>query len=144
MRRALQTLADVRSELVQIQSELTRLQKRIEAVRDSAANALIRVFGEQRPAFSGLQEEELIGRIACRVAARLGALPSTKVQGREAGRYIREKEAAAFLGMSVYTLQSWRSRGNPASPPVTKVGGMVMYSVKGLEKYMEERTVEWR
>jgi hypothetical protein len=45
-------------------------------------------------------------------------------------RYVREKEAAAFLDVSVYTLQSWRSRGNPAGPPVTKVGGMVMYSVK--------------
>jgi predicted DNA-binding transcriptional regulator AlpA len=74
------------------------------------------------------------------VSAKLGTVP--RAQGCEASRYIREKEAAAFLGVSVFTLQSWRSRGNPAAPPVTKVGGMVMYSVRELEMYMEMRTVD--
>src|ERR1039458_5060456 len=51
---------------------------------------------------------------------------------------------AAFLGVSVFTLQSWRSRVTGGGPPVTKVGGMVMYSMKELEEYMEQRTVERR
>ena len=142
MRRTLQSLADVRKELVDVQTEFTRLQERIDALRDSVMDSLVCIFGEQRPAFSGLQEEELIERIAGRVAAKLGTSPKT--QGREAARYIREMEAARFLGVSVSTLRSWRSRGNPTGPPVTKVGGMVMYSVKELEKYMEARTIEWR
>ena len=33
---------------------------------------------------------------------------------------------------------------SPSGPPVTRMGKMVMYSVKGLEQYMEERTVERR
>lgn len=40
MRRTPRSLADAREELVQIQEEFTRLQKRIEAVRDSVAEYL--------------------------------------------------------------------------------------------------------
>lgn len=139
MRRTPRNLADVREELVQIQEEFTRLQTRIDTVRDSVADSLVRLFGEERPAFTGLREEALIERIAGSVVARLGTSP--KVQARGETRYVRDVEAAAFLGVSVSTLRSWRSRGEPKGPPFSKVGGMVMYSLKELERYMEERTV---
>jgi hypothetical protein len=74
MHRTPQSLTDIREELVQIQEEFTRLQKRIETVRDCVTDSLVRFFGEQRPAFTGLQEEELIEKLAGRVAARLGTL----------------------------------------------------------------------
>jgi hypothetical protein len=125
MKRTPRTLTDVREELVQIEQEFTHLQKRIETVRDSVADSLVRLFGEERPAFAGLQEEAFMERVAERVIARLNARPNAQVQG--GSRYVREKEAAAFLGVSVFTLQSWRSRGETSSPPFTKVGGMVMY-----------------
>jgi hypothetical protein len=128
-------LADVREELVQIQEEFTRLQKRIDAVRDSVADSLIRLFGEERPALSASQEDELIKRIADSVVARLGTSP--KPQARGETRYVRDVEAAAFLGVSAHTLRAWRSRGKPAGPPVTRIGSMVMYSVKELEQFME-------
>lgn len=139
MRRTSRSLADAREELVRIEQEFTRLQKRIEAVRNSVADSLVRLFGEQRPAFAGLQEEEFIERIAGRVVARLGS--SQKPQAKGEQRYVRDIEAAAFLGVSVATLRSWRSRGEPSSPSVTRMGKMVMYSMKGLEQYMESRTV---
>ena len=60
MRRTPRSLADAREELVQIQEEFTQLQKRIEAVRDSVADSVVRLFGEERPAFTGLDEEALI------------------------------------------------------------------------------------
>jgi hypothetical protein len=66
MRRAFRSLTDVRGELICIQEEFTRLQKRIDTARDTVADALTRIFGERRPAFSGLAEEELIERIADR------------------------------------------------------------------------------
>jgi hypothetical protein len=47
-------------ELAHIRRESTCLQKRIEAVRDSVADSIVRLFGEQRPAFTGLDEEALI------------------------------------------------------------------------------------
>jgi hypothetical protein len=72
-------MADAREELVQLQEEFTQLQKRIEAVRDSVANSLVRLFGEERPAFAGLQEEAFMERVAERVVARLKARPKTQV-----------------------------------------------------------------
>jgi predicted DNA-binding transcriptional regulator AlpA len=136
-------LTDAREELVRIERDFTQLQERIEAVRDSVADSLVRLFGEDLPAFTGLKEEELIDRIAGRVVALLGTSPAVQPQGHK--RYVRDNEAAAFLGVSVSTLRSWRSRGNPAGrPPVTRISGMVMYSMMELERYMEERTTERR
>jgi predicted DNA-binding transcriptional regulator AlpA len=89
-----------------------------------------------------LREEELIERIAGRVADRLGSSPNPQAKGEQ--RYVRDIEAAEFLGVSVFTLRSWRSRGEPCAPPVTRMGRMVMYSMKGLEQFMEQRTVERR
>src|ERR1035441_507864 len=133
MRRTPRSLADAREELVQIEQEFTQVQKRIETVRDCVADSLVRLFGEERPALAGLQEEAFMERVAERVVTRLKARPNAQVQGES--RYIREKEAAAFLGVSVFTLQSWRSRGETSSPPFTKVGSMVMYSMGELEQF---------
>lgn len=142
MRRTLRDLAEARKELLEIQQEFVRLQKRIYAVRDCVTDSLTRIFGDERPAMAALAEEELIEKLAGRVAARLGTQPTAK---KDIGnRYIREKEAAEFLGVSVFSLRSWRSRGTGGVPSWTKVGGMVMYSVKELERYMEERTLERR
>jgi predicted DNA-binding transcriptional regulator AlpA len=76
------------------------------------------------------------------VVARLGTAPKPHAQGEK--RYVREKEAAKYLGVSAATLRSWKSKRSPSGPPVTRMGKMVMYSVKELERYMEERTVEGR
>jgi predicted DNA-binding transcriptional regulator AlpA len=102
-------------------------------------DSLVRLFGEQRSALTGLQEEELIEKLAGRVAAQLGT--SLKPQPQAQKRYIREKEAAAFLGVSVKTLRSWRNKGSPTGPPVTRIDRMVLYSMEGLEQFMEQRTV---
>jgi hypothetical protein len=142
MRRTPRSMTDAREELVQIEREFTQLQERIETVRDSVADSLVRLFGEERPAFTGLREEALIERIAGSVVARLAN--SLVPQARGETRYVRDIEAAAFLGISVFTLRSWRSRGDPCGPPVTRVGKMVMYSVKELDQFMEGRTVDRR
>ncbi len=80
------------------------------AVRGSVADSLVRLFGEQHAAFTGLQEEQLIEKIATRVVAQLNT--RLKPQAHEESRYVRDIEAAAFLGVSVFTLRSWRSRGS--------------------------------
>ena len=46
MRSTQHNLANAREELVQVEQEFTRLQKRIEAVRDSVANSLFCLFSE--------------------------------------------------------------------------------------------------
>ena len=139
MRGTLRDLADARQELLEIQHEFVHLQKRIDAVRDCVPDSLTRIFGEERPAIASLAEEEFIEKLSGRVAARLGAVPAAKKQISD--RYVRDVEAAAFLGVSVKTLRGWRSTMSSSGPPVTRMGRMVMYSMKGLEQYMEERTV---
>ena len=139
MRGTLRDLADARQELLEIQHEFVHLQKRIDAVRDCVTDSLTRIFGEERPAFAALAEEEFIERITSSVVTRL--VTSAKPQSQGSKRYVRDVEAAAFLGVSVKTLRGWRSTMSSSGPPVTRMGRMVMYSMKGLEQYMEERTV---
>jgi hypothetical protein len=142
MRRTLRDLADARKELLEVQQEFVRLEKRIYAVRECITDSLTRIFGEERPAFAALAEEELIEKLAGRVVTRLGAMPAAK---KEIGnRYVRDVEAAAYLGLSVWTLRCWRSRGETSTPLFTKVSSMVMYSMKALEQYMEMRTAQRR
>jgi hypothetical protein len=142
MRRTPRSLADAREELVQIEQEFNQLQKRIEVVQDSVANALVRLFGEERPAFAGLDEEALIEKIAASVVARLSNAP--KYQSSAENKYVSDKKAGHFLGVSAHTLRAWRSRKPSSGPPVTRIGKMVLYSVKELEQFMEERTVGGR
>ena len=140
LRRTLRDLADARKELLEIQREFTHLENRIDAVRDYVTDSLRRIFGNEQPAMAALAEGEFVEKLAGRIAARLATQPAAKRQTDN--RYVRDKEAAEFLGVSVYSLRSWRSRGSSSAPPMTKVNGMVMYSMKALEEYMEARTVQ--
>ena len=72
MKRTLRDLADARKKLLEIQQEFGRLQERIDAVRECITDSLTRIFGDERPTFAALSEEELIERIDGRAVARLG------------------------------------------------------------------------
>jgi predicted DNA-binding transcriptional regulator AlpA len=91
---------------------------------------------------AALAEEEFVEKLACRVVSRLGTVPKSQAKGEQ--RYVRDVEAARYLGVSAATLRSWRSKRSPSGPPVTRMGKMVMYSVKELEEYMEMRTIARR
>ena len=139
MRRASPTLTDVREELAQIEAEFTRLQKRIEAARDTVSDSLTRIFGEQHQSISGFAEKELIERIVAGVLARVSDSP--KPEPSRENRYLREREAAKLLGVSQHTLRAWRSRGSPTGLPYARFGRVLLYSTKELERFMDERTV---
>lgn len=49
-----------------------------------------------------------------------------------------EKAAAAYLGLSVRTLQAWRLRGG--GPEYVKLGAAVRYDRAALDRYISERT----
>lgn len=61
MRRTLRDLADARKELLEIQQEFVRLEKRLGAVRDCVTDSLTRIFGEEHPAMAALASS-LFGR----------------------------------------------------------------------------------
>ena len=119
MRNRLRDFADARRELLDIEQEFARLEKRVEAVRDCITASLARIFGDEHPAMAALAEEEFIEKVAGRIAIRLGSQPAVPKQ--MGNRYVRGKEAAVFLGVSVQTLRAWRSRVSGDHPPVTKV-----------------------
>ncbi|WGD29700.1 helix-turn-helix domain-containing protein [Ancylobacter sp. WKF20] len=54
-------------------------------------------------------------------------------------RYLRTKEAAAFLSLSARTLEKHRTYGT--GPAYRKLGGRVVYSIDDLQAWTERGTV---
>ena len=53
-------------------------------------------------------------------------------------RLLNEKEAAIFLGCSIYKMQRDRRKGSPI--PYVKIGSSVKYRTSDLEAYINSRT----
>lgn len=51
--------------------------------------------------------------------------------------YLSQNELATQLGISVSTLERWRSEGK--GPPVTKASRKPIYSVSGVQKWLRDR-----
>lgn len=56
-----------------------------------------------------------------------------------ADRLLSIDEAAAFLGLSVQTLYSWRYRG--IGPKSYRVGGRAKYRLSELERWLQEQAI---
>lgn len=64
-------------------------------------------------------------------------------------RALRERDAAAFVGLSIHTLRNTRcadmarrARGEPIQGPTwANAGRAVLYLVRDLEKWLDERRV---
>jgi predicted DNA-binding transcriptional regulator AlpA len=82
-----------------------------------------------------LQETSLAARIAEAVISQLTVLPQAPTAQKK--RYLREREAAEFMGVSVSALRSWRLRRSKAGPPFTRLGKMVLYPVAEIENHMQ-------
>jgi hypothetical protein len=112
------------------------MENRVDAIRGTLRRAITELFGSDRPALSLLAEATLAARIAERVCSQF-SIPSHS----PGGHYIRERDAARYMGISVATLRSWRLRRSNNGPPFTRIGRMVMYPMAGLENHMQERQV---
>lgn len=96
--------------------------------------AIKELFGPDRPAYPALEEEALAARVAEAVVSRL-PIPSQISATRK--QYVREKGAAAFMGISVATLRRWRILGSNRGPSFIRIGRMVMYPMAELEEHMK-------
>ena len=83
-------------------------------------------------------EDSLVTRIE-EVLARIAGAGSDS--GRDRIRYVREGEAAKYIGVSVSTLRSWRTKRSKNGPPYTRLGRLVMYPFAELDEHMKARTV---
>jgi hypothetical protein len=129
-----------RGELTQLHRELLQLEKRVNSVRESLGRAITELFGTDRQAFTALEETLLAARIAEAVVSRL----PVPLEVPTARQYVREREAAAYMGVKVATLRAWRLLRSKNGPPFTRVGRMVMYPIAALEKHMRAGLVPRR
>ncbi len=130
-----------REELAQLQSEILRLEKRVDTVRESLRKAITELFGADRQAFPALQEAALATRIAAAVISRLPVPPQAPAARKQ---YVREREVADYMGIKVSTLRAWRLLRSKHGPPFTRVGRMVMYPMADLEEHMRAGLVPRR
>jgi len=57
------------------------------------------------------------------------------------GRFLRTRDAAAFLGLAPQTLRNWRSL--QIGPPARKLSGrLIVYSVDDLRVWMDAREAD--
>jgi len=130
-----------KEEMAQLHGDLLQLEKRVNSVRESLGKAITELFGTDRQAFPALQEAALAARIAEAVVTRL-PIPSPTATARK--QYVREREAAEYMGVKVSTLRAWRLLRSKSGPPFTRVGRMVMYPVTELEEHMRAGTAARR
>ena len=122
-----------REELAQLHTELLRLEQRVNSVRESLGKAITELFGTDRQAFPALQEAALAARVAEAVVSRLPAPSQVPVARKQ---FVREREAADYMGVKVATLRAWGMRRSKTGPPFARVGKMVLYPVSELENHM--------
>jgi len=122
-----------REEVAQLHGELRQLEKRVNSVRESLGKAITELFGPDRQAFPALHEATLAVRIAELVLSRL-PIPSPAPTARK--HYIREREAAEYMGVKVSTLRAWRLLRSKNGPPFTRVERIVLYPMAELENHM--------
>jgi hypothetical protein len=123
-----------KEELTQLHREFSQLEKRMSSLHESMGRAIKELFGPDRQAYPALEEEVFAARVAEAVVSRL-PIPSQVSATRK--QYVREKEAAAFMGTSVATLRRWRMLGSNHGPAFTRIGRMVMYPMAELEDHMK-------
>jgi excisionase family DNA binding protein len=78
--------------------------------------------------------EDLIERIAAKVAERFPAPPSPAALPPQQADYLTTKQAAKLLALSVGTLEGWRSRGD--GPAFVKIGTAIRYSRADLDAWL--------
>ena len=133
-----ESIEKVTREFNRLRSELVEFDSRVNDLRESIHSMeweLLTHMG-QSPAF---QEDKLAMRIADEVSSRLAV--ATSESNRDRTRYVREREAAKYIGVTVSTLRSWRTKRSKNGPPYTRLGRMVMYPIVELEEHMKARTV---
>src|SRR5690348_3080149 len=94
-------------ELSELRNDLDDIEKRIDAVRELIRTAEAESF-RQNDQSVVLREDVLVARIVDGVFSRLATTP--KDGNDERKPYLREKEAALYMGVSVFALRSWRSK----------------------------------
>jgi predicted DNA-binding transcriptional regulator AlpA len=126
------TLSESRCDLLQIERQIQALRESIQV----AETELLRTNDQSLTS----REDLLVVRIVDGVVSRLAT--KSKDANYERTQYLREKEAARYLGVSVSALRSWRTKRSNNGPPYAHLGRMVLYPVCGIDEHMRRRIVQ--
>lgn len=142
---ALRNLERARQGLLDVCKDFLQLQSRVESLNESVRKSVTELFGPDRQAFPALDDAVLAARIADAVVSRLPVAQAMSPRASSVHKhYVREREAAEFMGVKVSTLRAWRMRRSKTGPPFTRVGRMILYPVAELEAHMRARMVPRR
>jgi predicted DNA-binding transcriptional regulator AlpA len=119
--------------------DLLRIERQIQAVRESIQVAETELLRTNDQSLTP-REDLLVARIVDGVVSRLAT--KTKDANNERTQYLREKEAARYMGVSVSALRSWRTKRSNNGPPYTRLGRMVLYPACGIDEHMRRRIVQ--
>ena len=133
----IQTFEEATTECARLRIELVEFEKRVKDLQESLHNIQWELHSStcQSPLH---REDRLVTRIEGAFARIAGAGSDS---GRDQRGYVREGEAAKYIGVSVSTLRSWRTKRSKNGPPFTRLGRLVMYPIAELDEHMKERTV---
>jgi hypothetical protein len=133
MDTAFRNLERARQELIELHREFAQLERHIESLRESVRTSVTELFRTDRQAFPALDDATLATRIADAVISRLPVPARTSSVQKG---YVREREAAEYMGVKVATLRAWRIRRSQSGPPFARVGRMILYPVAELQARM--------
>lgn len=138
--QSIQTFERATTECARLRIELVEFEKRVKELQVSLHNIEWEVHSNsgQSPLH---REDRLVTRIE-EVPARIAGAGSDS--GRDRMRYVREGEAAKYIGVSVSTPRSWRTKRSKNGPPYTRLGRLVTYRIAELDEHMKARTVPQR
>jgi hypothetical protein len=135
------SVEEAREEVMELHGQLLQLENRMKSALEMLSGAITKLFGSKHEGLPTLIEATLASRIAEEVISRLAAPPQVRPRQKE---YLREREAAEFMGVSVSALRSWRLHRSKAGPPFTRLGRMVLYPVNEIENHLRAGLVARR
>ncbi len=120
-------------DLAELHEEFLMLCNRVDSLSEVLRKSMTELFGPKCRGIHTLDEAVLAAKVADAIAARLPVPPQDAATRK---RYVREREAAEYMGVKLSTLRAWRLRRSQNGPPFARIGRMVMYPVEGLEEHM--------
>jgi hypothetical protein len=130
---------EMSGKLSELRGDILQIEKRVEALRESIRTAETELFRRNvQPTV--LHEDTLVGRIVEGVFSRLATAP--RDANLERKQYLREREAAQYMAVSISALRSWRTKRSKNGPPYVRLGRMVLYPVSGIDSHMRMRIAQ--
>ncbi len=130
--QSLEGLEKASRELNCLRTEFGEFEKRVKGLWESVHRIveIPHAYGANHLLFKRTGSPQGSDEVSSRLAI------ATNDSSRERTRYVREREAAKYIGVSVSALRRWRTDWSRNGPPFTRLVRLVMYPIAKLEAHM--------